>query len=389
MSSVSRLLHPFHLPVSRVVDCQTETGITWHYLALACRDFDFCTWSEDDYYGHYWLEKLSHPLFFLSLALPGDETFLFCGGWWVFVWWLVLCFCLCCCFGSVFCFKLSHSLLFTQKLWRFSGLSERALDLLLGLCLGVPSVSRLFNLDCRYPRDQLQPARKKKIIFPSPAIRNLLLATAACDFSTSQLQKVLRDRSIFYHFDLEMCFSPQCEALQNPKSERFYQQLEPTTKQNHTETRSVARVGVKLVELDTKHPKHTRVTTSALKRLFTPQTQSCLLSFVTTFRQPFKCQLETKNMHNAHAVSVTSTEFLNSHQNICCNAQAIFSKHSHAEVSVQIPTAILATNKRCCQNCQPQGEITKNMQSPATDIIHQSYSAESSKTYIRIVVKPK
>ena len=94
-------------------------------------------------------------------------------------------------------------------------------------------------------------------------------------------------------------------------------------------------------------------------------------------------------MHNAHAVSVTSTEFLNSHQNICCNAQAIFSKHSHAEVSVQIPTAILATNERCCQNCQPQGEITKNMQSPATDIIHQSYSAESSKTYIRIVVKPK
>ena len=81
----------------------------------------------------------------------------------MFVWLLVLCFCLCCCFGSSFvCFKLSHSLLFTQKLWRFSGLSERALDLLLGLCLGVPSVSRLFNLDCRYPRDLLQPAREKK-----------------------------------------------------------------------------------------------------------------------------------------------------------------------------------------------------------------------------------
>ena len=66
------------------------------------------------------------------------------------------------CFWSVFGFELSHSLLFTQKLWRFSGLSERALDLLLGLCLGVPSISRLFNLDCRYPRDQLQPARQKK-----------------------------------------------------------------------------------------------------------------------------------------------------------------------------------------------------------------------------------
>ena len=87
------------------------------------------------------------------LALPEDETFLFGGG---------LCFCLCCGFGSSFvCLQLSHSHLFTQKLWRFSDLSERALDLLLGLCLGVPSISRLFNLDCRYPRDLLQPVRKK------------------------------------------------------------------------------------------------------------------------------------------------------------------------------------------------------------------------------------
>ena len=66
-----------------------------------------------------------------------------------------------------------HSLLFTQKLWRFSGLSERALDLLLGLCLGVPSISRLFNLDCRYPRDLVQPARKKKIFLSSMYPTNL------------------------------------------------------------------------------------------------------------------------------------------------------------------------------------------------------------------------
>ena len=78
--------------------------------------------------------------------------------------------CLLCVFVCVFvwvlfvCLQLSHFLLFTQKLWRFSCLSERALDLLLGLCLGVPSISRLFNLDCRYPRDLLQPARKKKIL---------------------------------------------------------------------------------------------------------------------------------------------------------------------------------------------------------------------------------
>ena len=85
-------------------------------------------------------------------------------------------FCLLCCFGFVFgLFLVSNCLIpsFTQKLWRFSGLSERALDLLLGLCLGVPSISRLFNLDCRYPRDQLQPARKKKelgALFPKGAL---------------------------------------------------------------------------------------------------------------------------------------------------------------------------------------------------------------------------
>ena len=54
--------------------------------------------------------------------------------------WVCFWFCLLCCFGFVFGLflvsELSHSLLFTQKLWRFSGLSERALDLLLGLCLG-------------------------------------------------------------------------------------------------------------------------------------------------------------------------------------------------------------------------------------------------------------
>ena len=44
-----------------------------------------------------------------------------------------------------------------------------------------------------------------------------------------------------------------CEA-QNPKSKRFYQQLEPTTKQNHTVTRSVARGG-ELEESDTMKPE--------------------------------------------------------------------------------------------------------------------------------------
>ena len=44
---------------------------------------------------------------------------------------------------------------------------------------------------------------------------NVLRATTACAFSTSQLPKVVRDRLVFflYTFDLEMCFAPQRRAL--------------------------------------------------------------------------------------------------------------------------------------------------------------------------------
>ena len=61
------------------------------------------------------------------------------GGCLCFVGWF-LCFVLLCVFGSVLVFDLSHSLLFTQKLWSVSGLSGRALDLRLDLCLGAPSI---------------------------------------------------------------------------------------------------------------------------------------------------------------------------------------------------------------------------------------------------------
>ena len=42
---------------------------------------------------------------------------------------------------------------------------------------------------------------------------NVLRATTACTFSTSQLPKAVRDRQFFYTFDLEMCFAPQRRAL--------------------------------------------------------------------------------------------------------------------------------------------------------------------------------
>ena len=47
-------------------------------------------------------------------------------------------------------------------------------------------------------------------------LRNVLRATTACTFSTSQLPKVVRRWGVlwcFVHFDLEMCFAPQRRAL--------------------------------------------------------------------------------------------------------------------------------------------------------------------------------
>ena len=41
----------------------------------------------------------------------------------------------------------------------------------------------------------------------------MLRATTACTFSTSQLPKVVRQWCVFVHFHLEMCFAPQRRAL--------------------------------------------------------------------------------------------------------------------------------------------------------------------------------
>ena len=42
---------------------------------------------------------------------------------------------------------------------------------------------------------------------------NVLRATAACNFSTSQLQKSGPELTCFVHFHLKMCFSPQRRAI--------------------------------------------------------------------------------------------------------------------------------------------------------------------------------
>ena len=53
------------------------------------------------------------------------------------------------------------------------------------------------------------------------SLPNVLFATAACNFSTSELQKVLRNRQFFKHVHFKMCFSPQRRAIFDFSSEHL------------------------------------------------------------------------------------------------------------------------------------------------------------------------
>ena len=75
----------------------------------------------------------------------------------------------------------------------------------------------------RQDRQSLAPATRNDISTsksgPDPGVfctfwlGNVLRATTACTFSTSQLPKVVRSWVCFVHFDFEMCFVPQRRAL--------------------------------------------------------------------------------------------------------------------------------------------------------------------------------
>ena len=126
-----------------------------YYLAPAYSDIGFWSWSEDDYYGHYLLEKRNWRalgcLTLVLLYLGGMGLFVFvlclwwsCGVWlfgclvWFFVavWVLFLSVCFPNCLTPAF---------FTQKLWSFSCLSGRALDLRVDLCLFALSIVTSLN----------------------------------------------------------------------------------------------------------------------------------------------------------------------------------------------------------------------------------------------------
>ena len=51
------------------------------------------------------------------------------------------------------------------------------------------------------------------VVFSTFWLRNMLRATAAWHFGTSELPKWLRQCGVFVHFDLQMCFAPQPRAI--------------------------------------------------------------------------------------------------------------------------------------------------------------------------------
>ena len=51
------------------------------------------------------------------------------------------------------------------------------------------------------------------LVFLTFWLPNVLGATTACTFSTSQLPKIVRHWGVFAHFDFQLCFAPQRRAL--------------------------------------------------------------------------------------------------------------------------------------------------------------------------------
>ena len=67
---------------------------------------------------------------------------------------------------------------------------------------------------CHAKRHLNVKKRSVHVVFLTCLLRNVLRATTACTFSTSQLPKVVQTWSVaLYTFDFKMCFAPQRRAL--------------------------------------------------------------------------------------------------------------------------------------------------------------------------------
>ena len=62
---------------------------------------------------------------------------------------------------------------------------------------------------------------KRTVSFSTFSLPNVLLPTAACNFSTSELQKVLRDRQFFMIFISKCVFRGSSEQFFNSRTARF------------------------------------------------------------------------------------------------------------------------------------------------------------------------
>ena len=66
----------------------------------------------------------------------------------------------------------------------------------------------------------------ESVVFYAFWLTNVLRATAACDFWTSELQKLVPQWGFFAHFDLLMCFAPQRRAIFKPRNFKNWSRTE-------------------------------------------------------------------------------------------------------------------------------------------------------------------
>ena len=76
----------------------------------------------------------------------------------------------------------------------------------------LPNVLRATTA-CTFSTSQLPKVSERMRQFLTFSLPNVLRATTACTFSTSQLPKVVRTDVCFVHFYFQMCFAPQRRAL--------------------------------------------------------------------------------------------------------------------------------------------------------------------------------
>ena len=164
--------------------------------------------------------RLVAPLRLLDCLYPRDLLGMrhFSSVW--FLGGFVLCFVWFCCFGFVFVLNClipfsSHKScgvfqVSVEGHWTYSWTYVLVLRVSL----------RLFNLDCRYPRDLLQPARKKKCLYPRDLLqpsrgkKNSLQRTHRSILEHSYLSPIVALAALHVNLAIDSCLN--CDLQQKP-----------------------------------------------------------------------------------------------------------------------------------------------------------------------------